>query len=186
MHVRARATTHGVLWDKYRQAMGDIALPRPFDELALIARLADRRGRPIELIPVDALPNLPCGLLMVTDQADCIVYATDTSVLHQRHILLHEAAHLICGHHETAPAASAAAQVLLPHLSPALVRRVLGRSVYTEPQEQEAELVASLILTRTAHQAGSARPAPPPHPQRARLDRLFGVPDGQAPGRGHG
>ena len=32
----------------------------------------------------------------------------------------------------------------MPHLSPELVRRVLGRTTYSEVEEQEAELLASL------------------------------------------
>ncbi|MEW1859807.1 MULTISPECIES: ParH-like protein [unclassified Streptomyces] len=186
--MRARATTHGVLWDKYRQAMGDTVLPRPFDELALIARLAARRGRPIELIPVDALPNLPCGLLMVTDQADCIVYATDTSTLHQRHILLHEAAHLVCGHDRVEPVPGAGgrdvppgSRALLPHLPDALVRRVLGRTVYSEPQEHEAELLASLICSRVAREADTPQLA---EGQQRRLGSMFGAPPARGGARG--
>jgi hypothetical protein len=191
VHVRARAAVHDALWEKYRRAMGSGELPRPFDEMALIARLAERRGRPIELIPVDALPNLPCGLLMVTDHADCIVYATDTSVLHQRHILLHEAAHLVCGHDAAEPgpekaadpggAATAGSRALLPHLPDTLVRRVLGRTVYTEPQEHEAELLASLICSRAAREA----PTPPlAEGQQRRLGSLFGVPRARGRARG--
>ncbi|WP_435130686.1 MULTISPECIES: ParH-like protein [Streptomycetaceae] len=191
VHVRARAAVHDALWEKYRRAMGSGELPRPFDEMALIARLAERRGRPIELIPVDALPNLPCGLLMVTDHADCIVYATDTSVLHQRHILLHEAAHLVCGHDGAGPgagdaadpgdAATAGSRALLPHLPDTLVRRVLGRTVYTEPQEHEAELLASLICSRAAREA---RTPPLAEGQQRRLGSLFGVPRARGRSRG--
>jgi hypothetical protein len=187
MDVRAQAS-HSALWEKYRQVMGDTTQPRPFDEVALVARLAERRGRPIELIPVDARPNLPCGLLMVTDHADCIVYATDTTVVHQRHILLHEAAHLVCGH-DRAPGGPAAGlphpsgavggsvrpgtDTLLPHLPEALVRRVLGRTVYTEPQEHEAELLASLICSRAAREAGTP---PLAEGQQRRLGSMFGAP----------
>ncbi|WP_328461181.1 ParH-like protein [Streptomyces sp. NBC_00448] len=174
------------MWQRCRRTVDALDLPSPFDATVFVGMLAGTRGRPIELVPVSSARDTPCGLLVTTDRADCIVYAADTTALHQQHILLHEAAHLICGHHETAPAASAAAQVLLPHLSASLVQRVLGRTVYTEPQEQEAELVASLILTRTAQAAGSTRPAPPPHPQRARLERLFGIPEAPAPGRADG
>jgi hypothetical protein len=125
-----------------------LELPVPFDAARFIGALAARRGRPIQLVPVVGRPQLPCGLLVTTDSADCIVYAADTTELHQQHILLHEAAHLICGHHESAPTAAAAARLLLPNLSSALVGRVLGRTVYSEPQEREAELLGSLILHR--------------------------------------
>jgi hypothetical protein len=189
-----RKPSHSALWAKYRQVMGDTALPTPFDEVALIGRLAERRGRPIELIPVATRPDLPCGLLVVTDRADCILYATDTTALHRRHILLHEAAHLVCGHDRAAQpvapgasrdAASAGvpdgASALLPHLPDALVRRVLGRTIYSQPQEHEAELLASLICSRAARDVCAPRLA---EGQQRRLGSLFGVRPGPPGGRG--
>lgn len=139
-----RRARRGRTWQQCQQTVAALDLPDPFDAVRFVAGLAERRGRPIELIPVSGRPNLPCGLLVTTDQADCILYSADTTPLHQQHILLHEAAHLICRHDQSAPAA----KVLLPHLGSDLVQRVLGRTVYTEPQEREAELVASMILHR--------------------------------------
>lgn len=158
-----------------QETVDRLELPRPFDAVEFIAMLARTRGRPIELIPVTARPHTPCGLLVTTDRADCIIYAADTTALHQQHILLHEAAHIVCGHYETAPAVSDAARVLLPNLPASLVQRVLGRTVYSEPQEREAELVASLLRCRAERDASSpARsPAPP-----SRLESLFRRPDG--------
>ncbi|MET8977042.1 ParH-like protein [Streptomyces sp. NPDC004539] len=152
------------LWQRCRRLVDGLDLPRPFDTAEFIARLAEDRDRPIELVPVSARPHLPCGLLVTTDRADRILYPADTTPLHQQHIQLHEVAHLLCGHHETSGAATSAVAVLLPHLPPALVRRVLGRTVYTEPQEEEAELVASLILSRAALA----------DPEQTRLRSLFG------------
>ncbi|GAB2575953.1 hypothetical protein GCM10027168_06150 [Streptomyces capparidis] len=142
----------------------ELPLPHPFRAEALVALLAERRGRPIELMPVAARPSVPCGLLVTTDRADYIVYAADTTALHRQHIILHEVAHLLCGHHGTPDPA------LVPHLSPSLVRRVLGRTVYSEPQEREAELLASLILRR-ALRSGSA-----PRPDQSPLGPLVGAP----------
>ncbi|MER8067614.1 ParH-like protein [Streptomyces sp. NPDC094034] len=163
-------------WRHCLRTVEALELPSPFDAGVFIDMLARTRGRPIDLVPVVARPHTPCGLLVTTDRADCILYAADTTPLHQQHILLHEAAHIICGHHETAPAATAAAQVLLPHLPASLVQRVLGRSVYTEPQEQEAELVASLILTRAAGLDRASAAAPPPgESESSPLHTLFGA-----------
>jgi hypothetical protein len=148
-------------------------LPAPFDEARLLDQLARRRGRPIELMPVPAAPDLPCGLLVATGRADYILYRTDTGPLHRRHIVVHEVAHLLFDHAGAAPLAQATA--LLPHLSPALVQRVLGRTVYTEPQEQEAELLASMILSRVRRDAAGGPQggaAPVPH-----LERLLEWPD---------
>ncbi|WP_199239504.1 ParH-like protein [Streptomyces sp. ICBB 8177] len=164
-----------------RQTVDALELPRPFDAFAFIASLARTRGRPIELIPVTDRPHTPCGLLVTTDRADCILYAADTTPLHQQHILLHEAAHIICGHYDTAPSATSAARLLMPNLPPALVQRVLGRTVYTEPQEREAELVASLIRCRAARDDGLRPPALVP---RNRVESLLSPTDCRGAHRG--
>ncbi len=149
--------------------MDGLELPRPFDTAAFIKGLARGRGRPIELIPVPARPDAPCGLLVTTERADYVMYTADTSPLHQQHILLHEAAHIVCGHHEDAALGAGAAAALLPSLPSSLVRSVLGRTVYTEPQEREAELVASLLRLRAERDDAA--------PQRtARLHTLFDAP----------
>jgi hypothetical protein len=63
--------------------------------------------------------------------------------------------------------------MLLPHLSPALIRTVLGRTVYSEPQEREAELIASLIHHRAAQdRCGGARIH---RARRPRMATLFGL-----------
>ncbi|WP_329128558.1 ParH-like protein [Streptomyces sp. NBC_01476] len=172
------ARSHRQLWQRCRHLVDGLVLPTPFDAETFIGMLAESRGRPIDLVPVTARPHIPCGLLVTTDRADCILYTADTTLLHRQHILLHEAAHLLCGHHETSPSASAAAQMLLPNLPASLIRRVLGRSVYTEPQEAEAELVASLILNRAARMVRAGGAVPPPDGAGDILLRsLFGTPD---------
>jgi hypothetical protein len=103
-------------WRQCQRIVDRLVLPDPFDATEFIGTLARTRGRPIELVPVSARLDTPCGVLVTTDRADYIVYATDTTPLHQQHILLHEAAHVICSHYETAPAAAGAARVLLPDL----------------------------------------------------------------------
>ncbi|BFV60005.1 hypothetical protein KCMC57_up51090 [Kitasatospora sp. CMC57] len=125
-----------------------LPLSAPFDPAELVAALAERRGRPIELIQLPVRAHTPCGLLVTTDRADYIGYPSATTALHQQHILLHELGHLLSGHAGTEGLSSGAVQALLPSLSDELVQRVLGRTVYTELQEQEAELFASLALHR--------------------------------------
>ncbi|MFE9453463.1 hypothetical protein [Streptomyces sp. NPDC006739] len=65
------------------------------------------------------------------------------------------AAHLLFDHAGITPLSPATSQALLPHLSSELVRQVLERTGYDEPQEREAELPASLIMSRVAR-AGMA------------------------------
>ncbi|KNB52288.1 ParH-like protein [Streptomyces caatingaensis] len=138
-----------------RALAAGLELPVPFDAAALAAAVARRRGRPVELMPTAWRPGLPCGLLISAEQADYIVYVADTPPLHRAHILVHELAHLLCGHRGTASGE------LLPHLPAGLAGRVLGRTVYSAPQEREAELLASLILQRAVWtDSPAARPDP--------------------------
>ena len=166
------------LWDQARRRVGQLELPEPFDAEAFIGALAQERGRSIDLLPVAGLPDLPCGLVVTTRDSDWIVYRADTTRLHRQHILLHEGAHILCGHSERGGGDTsmiAAARTLMPHLSAELVRGVLGRTAYTEPDEREAELVASLILHRVRrrdrHAAGDAGSA-------SSLAPLFGIFEG--------
>ncbi|MFD8382459.1 ParH-like protein [Streptomyces sp. NPDC059679] len=159
------------LWWRSRRVADGLELPSPFDPAAFVALLAERRGRPIELLPVTVRHSLPCGLLATTDRADYILYAADTTALHRQHIVLHETAHLLWGHDGTADPASLG--LLTPHLSGSLVRRVLGRTVYTQPQEQEAEFLASLILQRALR---NDRGPSTSSPGQAPLGSLVGAP----------
>ena len=141
------------LWERCQRTVEQLDLPDPFDAESFIGVLARERGRPIELLPVGSRPDAPCGLVVTTRNADWIVYCSDTNGLHRQHILLHEAAHILCGHTERdgdGETMAAAARVLMPHLPTELVHSVLGRTVYSEPDEREAELVASLILQQVA------------------------------------
>ncbi|MCK2245321.1 MULTISPECIES: ImmA/IrrE family metallo-endopeptidase [unclassified Crossiella] len=148
--------SRNALWRRCAQLVSTVDIPEPFEVPLLVEALAARRGRPIELIPLAARPNTPCGVLAATDRADYVFYSVDTSPLHQEHILLHELGHLLCGHAGDGELHETVAQLLMPNLPVELVRRVLGRTGYAQEQEQEAELVASLIM----HRARRARPAP--------------------------
>jgi hypothetical protein len=159
------------LWRRCQTVVDRLHLPVPFDAETFIAMLARERGRPIELIGVPARPDRPCGLLVTTARADLIIYSSDTSTVHRQHILLHEAAHLVCGHDSADSSAAEGLGVLLPHLSPALIRNVLGRTVYTEPQESEAELIATLIHHRVARGRPPARADAP----RAGIETMLGL-----------
>ncbi|MEV6524290.1 hypothetical protein AB0M43_20250 [Longispora sp. NPDC051575] len=146
------------LWRSCRDTVSHLAIPDPFDVGEFLDGLAAQRGRPIELVPVRAPTGSACGLLVSTDHTDYICYPEDTTPLHREHILLHEVGHLVRGHVGTTALDGVGA--LLPSLSAELVRRVLGRGGYTETQEQEAELIASLIARRV-HRRRTDGPAEP-------------------------
>nr|WP_240942467.1 hypothetical protein [Planosporangium thailandense] len=114
-----------------------------------IARLAARRGRRIELHPEDYVPGGVCGIWLKLAEADIIVYAR-TALLHQEHIVLHEVGHMLSDHRGQAGREEDLMRILLPDLDPAMVQSLLKRSSYTDAEEQEAELLATLILERVA------------------------------------
>ncbi|WP_019633423.1 hypothetical protein [Actinomadura atramentaria] len=121
-------------------------IPVPWDSTEFCARLSARRGREIRIMP--ALANtaaLPCGLCVSTTSTDYIFSVEGMTPLHRDHILLHEVGHLLAGH-DGPPVSDDTARRLLPDVDPALVRRVLGRTVYSTREEMDAEYFATLVL----------------------------------------
>ncbi|MFI5530868.1 ParH-like protein [Kitasatospora sp. NPDC051853] len=171
------------LWRRCRELAETLALPDPFELPALGEVLSAQLGRPVEFLPLPAGAAGTCGVLISTERAEYIGYPTDTTPLHQQHIVLHEVGHLLCGHQDARSAADGGGVTgLLPHLSGELVRRVLGRSSYDSTQEQEAELFASLVLHRAAGlQDPSGSGAGRPGEESEEAVRLGGIFD--SPGR---
>jgi hypothetical protein len=126
-------------------------LPEPFDIHTLCDHLAARRGRPIRLAPVALPADSPGGLLVSTEAADYIFYEARTSPVHQWHVIAHELGHLLWEHRSGAPCAETARQLLPEDFSPGLVRHMLGRGHYDDPDEYAAELFATVILREVTH-----------------------------------
>ncbi|MFF5081646.1 hypothetical protein ACFY36_31745 [Actinoplanes sp. NPDC000266] len=134
-----------------------VRVPDPFDLDTFCAEVAERRGRPLIRRPVPGLSaDAPCGLWIGTPEADHVFYDPGTSPLHAEHIVLHELAHILSGH----SGADGSLARLFPDLDPATVGRVLGRAAYSDAQEREAEMMASLIRGRS------------PRPPRTTLGRV--------------
>jgi hypothetical protein len=142
------------------QLISTLNIPQPFDMYAFLTSLAEQRGRRIELVPATLPATLPCGMLVCTDDVDYIFHAIDTTPLHAWHIDMHEVGHLLLDHaailgrhglDENLPALDeqTAVRLLLPDLSPELIRRILGRTGYSDAHEREAEVFASMLLSAT-------------------------------------
>lgn len=125
-----------------------LKLPTPCDIAELCTRLSDQRGRHLHLVPMAMRAAQPCGLWVASDSADFIIFEARTTRPHQDHIIAHELAHIICDHRGSSSLADETIRLLFPDLNPELVRDMLPRSNYSDTEEQEAEMVASLILTR--------------------------------------
>ncbi len=134
-----------------------LTLPVPFDVRSFCRSLAACRNRPLLLRPMASKAG-PCGLWVAGPTADYIFYERETSPLHQEHIILHEASHLLCGHHPAPVSETGLSRLLFPDLEPEMVKEVLARAAYSLEDEREAELLASLILERA--RAGTPCGAP--------------------------
>lgn len=137
------------LRQKCEGILAQLNIPETIDVHGLCDLVADRQAKPIHLLEESLPTDSPCGLAVRTDTFDAIFYEANTSRLHQEHIIGHELGHLLCGH-QTAPVIDAeASRLLLPNLDPSLVQAVLGRTNYSEIEEKEAEMIASLLLRRS-------------------------------------
>jgi len=94
----------------------------------------------------------PCGVWLSLPEVDYVFYERETSQLHREHIILHELGHLLCEHQPTEVIDEEVIAKLFPHLNPTVVHRVLGRTTYTAIEEQEAEMIASLVRGRVENE----------------------------------
>lgn len=143
-----------------KSRLAELDVPWPFDVQVLCDRLAVRRGRSIHLRAVD-LPTGTYGLWADVEGVDHILYERATTQLHQEQIILHEVGHLLARHRPVPVADYESMSLLMPDLDPDMIRRVLQRHGYTDVEEQEAELLASLVLERIARERVLARSAGP-------------------------
>jgi hypothetical protein len=121
----------------------------PWDFGVFCERLQERRGRSLEVLPI--LPvrtGFPNGLFLPSDTVDRIYTVEGMTPYHREHIALHEIGHLLLGHEECGLDVMELAPIFFPHLDPALVKMVLGRSEYSNPQEQQVEYFASLVMAQ--------------------------------------
>ncbi len=122
----------------------ELAIPVPFELEAFRARLEGRTGRIVELVPAVMPAGAPSGTLLRTAGADYLCYERHTSPLHQAHIVLSLAAHLVLGD-ATGPLID---RRLVPDLSPQLIRLMLGDGPGSTATQEEAETFAFLALER--------------------------------------
>ncbi|MCQ4046554.1 hypothetical protein [Streptantibioticus rubrisoli] len=151
--------------------MDQLDLPRPFSAESLCAHLSQERRRPIHLHAIQpyTIGTSVCGLWLATDTDDHIFFEPQTTWLHQEHIILHEIAHLLFDHYSLSARGTTELAGLFADLSPRTVKRLLARTSYSTVQEQEAEMLASLIRTTTARARES-----PPSGTLGELEAVFG------------
>ncbi|MFD5697009.1 hypothetical protein [Streptomyces lasiicapitis] len=129
-----------------RALVRGLGITAPLTMQDLCDRVAHHTGRPIRLEPVSLPPQGPYGLWIEVGGTDYVFYEQETSRLHQEHIIAHELGHVLCDHRSGEVMGEEASGLLVPTLDPQMVRRVLQRSHCGSAEEQEAEVIASLIL----------------------------------------
>ncbi|NJC71910.1 hypothetical protein HC031_19635 [Planosporangium thailandense] len=128
-----------------RRELRTLDIQPPLRVDVLCARLGERRGRPIRLLPYPLPVPGPFGLWIASASADYILYQRETSRTHQDHIVLHEVGHILADH-QSDDTDDEFWRQMFPNLSLDAVRRALRRTSYDEEHEREAELVATIIL----------------------------------------
>jgi hypothetical protein len=132
----------------------ELPLPKKWDRAQFINNLAEMRGRPIHLVAADtvSLAGSPCGLLIVRPDDDIIVHEAGTSEYHIDQIVRHEVGHMMLGHDRAPienPGARSAADLfdtVMPSISRAAIRAVLGRQDFSGDQERDAETFATMLM----------------------------------------
>lgn len=158
---------------RYSSVLRDVGLPEPFDLDLFCRNIARSRGRPLRLHQLPSEVTGYCGLCVELPTVDHVFFSAGTSPLHQQHIVLHELAHLLFGHGGRPGMqgiASDAVEALLPGLDAALIQTALGRHGYSDPEEREAETLASLILDHAGRVGASGVTAD----AAARIETAFG------------
>lgn len=133
-------------------------LPDPFDLSEFCSRLGRRIGREFILMSHSMVIGGLCGTWMRTAKADYVFYEEDTSQLHQQHIIFHEVGHILRSHVPGKELSKDLARTIAAGIKVSDVFRVLGRDSYTDDDEFEAELIATLILSRIGRQAVREEP----------------------------
>ncbi|WP_372672686.1 hypothetical protein [Amycolatopsis kentuckyensis] len=139
---------------RINKLLAEVGIPDPWDIREFIQRVADHRGRPIELLAAEIPPNGPDAMWVPTENVDVILYDSTLREgdLHWEQVLAHEAAHILLCHRGDDDAVLARGP-LNDQLRKLIVDNggdldgdgVLHRETYSHRQETEAEVAASLI-----------------------------------------
>jgi hypothetical protein len=136
-----------------RRLLNSLDIRPPLDVIDLCERVGRQRGKPIRLVEHSLPVPGPFGAWISTPSAEFILYQKETSGPHQNHIILHELGHILAEHtsdeQDDLLASDLDPSVVrerYPDLDPKAVRRALRRTSYDTADEQEAELVATIIL----------------------------------------
>jgi hypothetical protein len=131
-------------------------MPSDGDLDGLLANVSRHRGRPLTLLEGSMSRSLGrSGLCLITDDADYILLEPRTSPSRRATIICHEVSHLLLGHE--GDSSSDITTRMAPDLDPSLVARMLARHSYMTLEEEEAEVMATLLVTEHVRRQQAAR-----------------------------
>ncbi|AKN16941.1 hypothetical protein MHAE_01380 [Mycobacterium haemophilum DSM 44634] len=135
----------------------ELPIPVPWDRNVFIDNLARQRRRPIRLMPSDtsAFTEGPCGLWLIFDDEDVILYDAGTSDYHIDQIVCHEVGHMVLGHRSHQGSTDKTPKLelfskMLPDLDLTTIQNVLGRKSFADDQELDAENFAHTLMCASA------------------------------------
>ena len=133
-----------------RQMLAQLDLPPQFSVSGFCGAVEVATGRPIVLHPRApgwGPPGL-CGVLASTPTTDHVLYTADGSRIGQATTIVHECGHILFG--DDAPIGQGAVDEYLGLLEGVVastaVRRVRGRSSFTDLEERTVETFAGIVL----------------------------------------
>lgn len=107
---------------------------------------AQRLGRKIMLRFDDLGDSGLSGLWAVTnDDVHVVIVTTTRSWVHRLVIVLHEIAHMLCGHQPVRLDAEEGARLFYPDLSPQMLKILAGRTDMSRRDEREADRIAGAV-----------------------------------------
>jgi hypothetical protein len=138
----------------------DNLIPVPWNMDLLIARIAQRRRRPIHVLPVEIPPAARelSGAWWATSEADFICYDRDASPAVREQTIGHELGHLLMRHERLRNTGQPPALELLSAaaISPALIRTFFARTAYADTAEAAAEEFGTRLVQTGRRRRGGA------------------------------
>ncbi|MFB7474299.1 regulator component [Kitasatospora sp. NPDC056184] len=146
----SRSFQEGIVYAACEDRLNDLLplLPHRFTEYELVEAVSTLIGRPIIVEPRDMKGNFACGLRERYSDREVISYEITASPLHRIQIIAHELGHILCRHPGSIRLADIPSDEELADSTDWSILGISARTSYETEDEQEAELMASLIIQR--------------------------------------
>jgi len=138
------------LKERLKAIVAELPLPNPWNLETFLEALGHQRNRPIIVRPIEldgpTPADMPSGLWIPRQTEDYIFYEPRTSRPHRQHCICHEVGHMVLRHKSDPNRPGQYLHRVFENIDPALLDAARARTSYRFIEEQEAEMVATLIL----------------------------------------